>query len=41
MQDDTIQGRRFIELLGQEGGQAWRLYEEKDLQSGEPVSLGD
>ncbi|HSX87882.1 MAG TPA: FixH family protein [Pseudomonas sp.] len=38
---DAVSGRRFVELLGQEGGKEWRLFEEKTLQSGKRIQLGD
>lgn len=38
---DAVQGRRFIELIGQEGGKDWRLFEEENLQSGSVIRLGD
>ncbi len=37
---DSVQGRRFIELLGDEGGKDWRLFEEETLTTGTPVQLG-
>ncbi len=37
---DAVQGRRFVELIGQEGGQDWRLFEELTLESGKPLQLG-
>jgi hypothetical protein len=38
---DPVQGRRFIELIGQEGGKDWRLFEEANVQSGQTILLGD
>ncbi len=38
---DTVEGRRFIELLGTEGGQTWRLFEEEWLSGDRTVTLGD
>lgn len=38
---DSVQGRRFVELIGQEGGQDWRLFEEETLQTGKSIRLGD
>ncbi|HSC83937.1 MAG TPA: FixH family protein [Pseudomonas sp.] len=38
---DIAEGRRFVELLGQEGAQEWRLFEEEQLQSGATLHLGD
>jgi hypothetical protein len=37
---DSVQGRRFVELIGQEGGKDWRLFEEETLVTGSPVQLG-
>ncbi|MBS7660769.1 FixH family protein [Pseudomonas lalucatii] len=37
---DAVQGRRFVELIGQEGGQDWRLFEERTLEPGKAVHLG-
>jgi hypothetical protein len=37
---DSVQGRRFVELIGQEGGKDWRLFEEQTLTTGTPVQLG-
>jgi hypothetical protein len=37
---DSVQGRRFVELIGQEGGKDWRLFEEQTLATGTPVQLG-
>lgn len=37
---DVVQGRRFVELLGQEGGKDWRLFEEETLETGKPIQLG-
>jgi hypothetical protein len=38
---DNIQGRRFVELLGTEGGQTWRLFEEEQISIGQDLNLGD
>jgi len=38
---DVVQGRRFVELLGQEGSQEWRLFEEENLETGKPIQLGN
>jgi hypothetical protein len=38
---DVVQGRRFVELIGQEGGKDWRLFEEETLESGKTIRLGD
>ncbi|MWV16740.1 DUF2628 domain-containing protein [Pseudomonas sp. L-22-4S-12] len=38
---DLVEGRRFVELIGQEGGQDWRLFEEEQLASGQSVQLGE
>jgi hypothetical protein len=37
---DSVQGRRFVELIGQEGGKDWRLFEEETLVTGSSVQLG-
>ncbi|UUY07244.1 FixH family protein [Pseudomonas sp. J452] len=38
---DAVEGRRFVEVIGQEGGQDWRLFEEEQLASGQSVQLGE
>lgn len=38
---EDISGRRFVELLGNEEGNDWRLFEEEQLASGQPVELGE
>ncbi|NQD93621.1 hypothetical protein HP532_13275 [Pseudomonas sp. CrR25] len=38
---DVVQGRRFVELIGQEGGKDWRLFEEETLEAGQTIRLGD
>ncbi|HLD65814.1 MAG TPA: FixH family protein [Pseudomonas sp.] len=38
MQDAVI-GRRFVEVLGQEGGKEWRLFEEQTLKTGQTYEL--
>ncbi|MDX5373486.1 MAG: FixH family protein [Pseudomonadaceae bacterium] len=38
---DAVEGRRFVELIGQEGGKDWRLFEEEHLASGQRFSLGE
>lgn len=37
---DAVEGRRFVELIGQEGGKDWRLFEEQTLESGKTILLG-
>lgn len=38
---DAVTGRRFVELLGVEGSQTWRLFEEEQISHGKDLSLGD
>lgn len=38
---DAIEGRRFVELIGQEGGKDWRLFEEKQLADGQRFRLDE
>ncbi|HBX55874.1 FixH family protein [Pseudomonas sp. UBA2684] len=38
---DVVHGRRFVELIGQEGGKDWRLFEEETLETGKTILLGD
>lgn len=38
---DMVSGRRFVELLGEEGGQQWRLFEEEQVADGQVIELGD
>lgn len=39
--DDRIEGRRFVELLGSQDGQVWRLFEEEKVAHGVQLELGD
>lgn len=39
--EEDIQGRRFVEVLGAENNEEWRLFEEETLVSGQPTLLGD
>ncbi|WP_271408323.1 FixH family protein [Pseudomonas sp. Q1-7] len=38
---DPVSGRRFVELIGQEQGQDWRLFEEETLEQGSVIRLGE
>jgi hypothetical protein len=38
---DKIEGRRFVELMGTEGGQTWRLFEEEQVSQIKDLTLGD
>ena len=37
--EDTVTGRRFVEVIGREGEQDWRLFEERELRSGQAYEL--
>ncbi len=39
--EEDIQGRRFVEILGTENAEDWRLFEEHTLVSQQPISLGE
>ncbi|HKS12455.1 MAG TPA: FixH family protein [Pseudomonas sp.] len=39
--EDRVEGRRFVELLGEQEGQVWRLFEEEKVEHGETLQLGD
>ncbi|BCD89481.1 hypothetical protein PSm6_58880 [Pseudomonas solani] len=39
--EDSVSGRRFVELIGQEDGQDWRLFEEETLENGSVTLLGE
>ena len=36
---DAVSGRRFVELLGKEGREDWRLFDEFVLEDGHPIEL--
>lgn len=36
---EPVTGRRFVELIGREGEQDWRLFEEEDIVSGQTIEL--
>lgn len=36
---DSVSGRRFVELLGKEGGEEWRLFQEASLQDRQAIQL--
>ncbi|MFJ4371367.1 FixH family protein [Pseudomonas japonica] len=38
---DRVEGRRFVELLGSENGQTWRLFEEEEVKHDATLVLGD
>lgn len=38
---DALEGRRYVELIGQEGRNDWRLFGEEVLQPGSIIRLGD
>lgn len=39
--DDSVQGRRFVELLGEYQGNTWRLFEEEQVGGERALWLGD
>lgn len=39
LQQEVV-GKRFIEVLGQEGDQDWRIFEEEIFTQGQPLELG-
>lgn len=39
--DDSVQGRRFVELLGEHEGNTWRLFEEEQVGAERALQLGD
>ncbi|MFJ3486320.1 FixH family protein [Pseudomonas sp. NPDC090202] len=39
--NDKVEGRRFVELLGVENGQTWRLFEEETIARDKDLLLGD
>lgn len=39
--DDRVEGRRFVELLGEQDGHVWRLFEEEKVGHGVTLQLGD
>ncbi|MDP9556514.1 UNVERIFIED_ORG: hypothetical protein J2W65_002147 [Pseudomonas parafulva] len=39
--EDKVNGRRCVELLGSEGDQVWRLFEEEKVEHGVILELGD
>ncbi|MGV8918376.1 MAG: FixH family protein [Pseudomonas sp.] len=38
---DKVEGRRFVEVLGEEQGQTWRLFEEEQINHDQNLTLGD
>jgi hypothetical protein len=38
---DKVEGRRFVELLGVQDGQTWRLFEEEQINHDKDLTLGD
>lgn len=38
---DKVEGRRFVELLGEQNGQTWRMFEEEQVLNGKELQLGD
>ncbi|CAD5108179.1 FixH family protein [Zestomonas carbonaria] len=38
---EVIEGRRFVELLGEQEGHTWRLFEEENIAPGGVLMLGD
>ncbi|OCR21821.1 membrane protein [Pseudomonas syringae] len=38
---DKVEGRRFVELLGVQDGQTWRLFEEEQVSHDKDLALGD
>jgi hypothetical protein len=38
---EAVEGRRFVELLGQQGELTWRLFEEEKVGAGAELKLGD
>lgn len=38
---EAVEGRRFVELLGQQDEQTWRLFEEEKVAAGLEIKLGD
>lgn len=38
---DKVEGRRFVELLGVQDGQTWRLFEEEQVSHDKNLALGD
>lgn len=38
---EVVEGRRFVELLGSQGEQIWRLFEEEKVGPGIELKLGD